>query len=152
MDCSLAAPLSSAASLRKAEFCMIFRRPVIALAAVALTLSVSWSSQAHEEIEPGWCSTPHDEIKIIETFDFDKHELYEIIVAHTHGVVDLPRDHWSPVSIAIGDYCQDLARGYDSRAIITGPESYLSPKHHEIYRISDGLVGGCGICIPREQP
>jgi hypothetical protein len=130
---------------------MAFRRPFIALAALALTLSVSWSSQAHEEIEPGWCSTPHDEIVIVETFDLDEKELY-ILVGLTHGVVDAPRDQWSPVSIAIADYCVNAGRGYDSRAIITGPKSYLSPRHHEIYRMSDGLVGGCGICVPREEP
>jgi hypothetical protein len=137
--------------LRKPEFCMAPRPLLIALIALALIFSVPWSSQAHEEIEPGWCSQPHEEIDIIETFDFDEKELYTLVTL-THGVVDNPRDHWSPVSIAIGGYCKDLARGYDSRAIITGPKSYLSPRHHEIYRMSDGLVGGCGICVPREEP
>jgi hypothetical protein len=131
---------------------MTLHRPFIALAALALTLSLSWSSQAHEEIEPGWCSNPHEEIVIVETFDFDGKRLVNQFPPPTHGVVDNPRDQWTWISIAIGGYCRDLARGYDARAIITGPKSYLSPRHHEAYRMSDGLVGGCGICVPHDAP
>ena len=33
-------------------------------------------------------------------------------------------------------------------AIVTGPPSYLSPAHHEIYRLEEGVWGMCAICLP----
>jgi hypothetical protein len=134
---------------------MAARRTLIALAAFALTLPMSWSSQGHEIMEADWCSLTNQEIQIVETFNFDKKNIGPLLrEVQTHGVVD----RYMTVSNNIAMHCHGrvqslLGGGYDSRAIVTGPANYLDPDHHQDYvPENEGLVGGCAICVQTAPP
>jgi hypothetical protein len=129
------------------SLCMSYRRLLITATALAMTLTVSWSSRAHETAERGWCANPNDGVEVVSTFKFDGHGLRNLM--DKCGVVDNPKDNWKSVGTAIGIYCNSMApNGYTARPIITGPKSFLSDDHHQTYRIDDGLEGGCAVCIP----
>jgi hypothetical protein len=109
-------------------------------------LSMSWSSQGHQTIPKTWCANPDDRPEVVSTFQFKGKDLEDLI--RKCGIVDKPEDHWHSVKNAIAYHCQTTApRGYSSVPFITGPETYNSELHHEQYRISDGLTGGCAVCI-----
>ncbi len=127
---------------------MTYRRLLIVMAALAMTVPVSFSSSGHQMVEDEWCMGPHEHPEVIESFNFNEKDLGNVMLGC--GIVLNPRNNWQSISTAIGIYCDNLARGYNARAIITGPKSFLSRNHHETYRISDGLVGGCAVCIPTE--
>ncbi|HJU39983.1 MAG TPA: hypothetical protein VJ724_10455 [Tahibacter sp.] len=70
------------------------------------------------------------------------------------GQFDPPYDN---ARIVAGTHCAgyglpspDIDFG-TTAAIVTGPDTYLSPAHHEIYRLRDGVWGMCAICLERDQ-
>ena len=75
-----------------------------------------------------------------------------VVPAHC-GQFDPP---YSAARVAAGGHCasyalpgpQEQADFGTTAAIVSGPESYLSPAHHEIYRLADGVWGMCAICLP----
>jgi hypothetical protein len=135
------------------ETSMTSRNFLISLATVALALPMSRPCHGHELMEAHWCSAPQQQIQIIQTFQFKGRSMMELLrEEQTHGVVD----RYSGVSLALTSYCQKqadlLGSGYESRAIITGPQSYVSPAHHQTYDIFDGVEGGCAICVQSANP
>jgi hypothetical protein len=135
------------------ETSMTSRNFLISLAVLALTLPMPRSSHGHELMEADWCSLSNQEIQIVSTFNFDKDEILKLLISNgpTHGVVDRYLD----VSGAINNYCgADVVRilgpgNHNLRAIVTGPENYLNPDHHQFYDEDAGLIGGCAVCVPR---
>jgi hypothetical protein len=110
------------------------------------------ASSAHETMEPDWCSGKDDEIHVVHRFVFDGREVRRVM--DRCGIVDDPNENkWHLVHAAAAQYCASFApRGQTARPVIVGPESFTSPHHHALYRIADGLSGGCAVCISPRLP
>lgn len=107
---------------------------------------------AHEELPPNWCTQEGEEPKVVEEFDFSGPELQEVI--DKCGNVDNHRprkDAWHTTSGAIATYCGIVAPLQSAMPLVLGPETYLSPQHHDTYSIDQGLRGACVVCTPKPE-
>ncbi|GAB3351905.1 hypothetical protein [Lysobacter tyrosinilyticus] len=123
-------------------------RRYFVLPAAVVMLSFASVASAHETIPKNWCVDATRDPKIIVNFQFDGDQLRTLV--DKCGIVDVKHDQWTQASLAIGEYCKSVApAGDDPMPFISGPKSYLTPDHHDGYRLNQGLSGVCAVCPTR---
>lgn len=111
--------------------------------AAALTLSPLCA--AHEVVPPDWCVQEQSEPQILARFEFDGPQLATLV--QKCGIVE--KDRWLAASQALIEHCRSETGRSDAVPFVFGPDSYLSERHHEVYRLEDGARGACAVCPPK---
>jgi hypothetical protein len=121
------------------------------LVVMCVSLSATSSAHGHETVPENWCVDSKTTPTIVSKFKWDMNQLISAI--HRCGIVDSHRtDRWSSAYIAAHFYCETQSP-QNSLAVpfIIGPESYNDKRHHEMYRLEDGLEGSCAVCVPQSD-
>lgn len=102
---------------------------------------------AHETVDPDWCLGESQTPLIVSEFDFDKKALSSLV--QRCGEVD--KDHWHQANAAIQYHCAVEVDQSFGKAVpfISGPQDFLDKRHHDTYRIDQGLVGVCAVCVQK---
>lgn len=117
-------------------------------------------AQAHETIPADWCTAPGEQTVVVEELAFDEAallDLQKVFGLHLHaspasdadkcGIVD----RWILVNQILGMYCQAQSPGQSTLPVVSGPDSYFDKRHHELYRLADGVKGACLVCLPPKK-
>lgn len=121
------------------------------LAVMCASLSAASSAHGHETVPENWCVDSKTTPTIVSKFRWDMNQLINAI--HRCGIVDIQRtDRWSSANMAAHFYCETQStQGALAVPFIVGPESYNDKRHHETYRLEDGLAGSCAVCVPQSD-
>lgn len=119
---------------------------------VLLTLTGTTTISAHETVPKDWCLDEATTPDIVDTFQFNGQQLRELV--DKCGIVDLVKspDDWTQASAAVAMYCAD--KGDASQLpmpFVSGPKGYVTPLHHEQYRLDNGLSGACAVCVKKKR-
>lgn len=118
-----------------------------ALCCFAVSMALSPLCAAHEVIPPDWCLQDQHEPKIVARFDMDGKELRGFLAKC--GIVE--KDKWRGATKGAIEYCKLAAPKDNAVPFVFGPDSYLSPDHHSLYDLDEGISGACAVCAPRTQ-
>jgi hypothetical protein len=120
------------------------RRPLV-LPMSLIALAFASTGSTHETVPQDWCLDKGTTPEIVDLFAFDGDALKKQVIKC--GIVD-SSDHWTQASRAVAMYCAEQG---DARPFplpfVSGPSSYTSRRHHEDYRLDDGLSGACAVCV-----
>lgn len=122
--------------------------PFVFLVTLAGTTTIS----AHETVPKDWCVDEATTPDIVDTFQFNGQQLRELV--DKCGIVDLVKspDDWTQASAAVAMYCAE--KGDASQAavpFVSGPKGYVTPLHHDKYRLDSGLGGVCAVCVKKTR-
>lgn len=131
------------------------RHPRLALSTLFLAFLALGTTQtiaAHETVPKDWCVDEGTTPDIVDTFQFDGQALRKLV--DKCGIVDLVQssDDWTQASAAVAFYCADKGDGAQTpMPFVSGPKGYVTPLHHEKYRLDGGVSGVCAVCIKRKR-